>query len=58
MELYIKSDKYHRLTSPANRTELKELNKLIPLVFNMQKHSAKEQRRFKLRKRKRKELNP
>jgi hypothetical protein len=37
----MKSDKYYRLTSPANRTELKEFNKFIPLVFNMQKHAAK-----------------
>jgi hypothetical protein len=53
----LKSDKYYRLTSPANRTELKEFNKLINLVFNMQKQSAKGQRMFKLRKRKRKELS-
>ena len=50
-------EKYYRLTSPANRAELNEFNKFIPLVFNIQKDSAKGQRTFKLRNRNGKELN-
>lgn len=53
----MKSDKYYRLMSPANRAELNEFNKFIPLDFNIQKHWAKGQRTFQLRKRNREELN-
>jgi hypothetical protein len=41
MELYMKYDKDYRLMSPANRAELNGFNKIIPLIFNIQKHSRR-----------------